>query len=56
MEVIVSVTDLTGKITIFGQNLRSGVNTMDISSLSSGMYILTIATPEKTWSQRFIKN
>jgi hypothetical protein len=46
-----SLVDVTGRI-ISTQLIHSGVNTMDVSTISKGAYFLTVKNGEKTSSTR----
>ncbi len=46
-----SLVDVTGRV-VLTQTLQSGINTMDVSTISKGAYFLTILNGEKTSSSR----
>ena len=46
-----AITDLSGQLLLSG----STTNTVDVSQLSSGAYLLTIFEGQKVWRQRFVK-
>jgi hypothetical protein len=50
-EIMVSMTDLTGK-QVLAQSARGGKLALDVSTLSSGSYILTVQQGAGTVSKR----
>jgi hypothetical protein len=50
-EIVVSMTDLTGK-QVLAQSARGGKLTLDVSTLSSGSYILTVQQGAGSVSKR----
>lgn len=52
---LVSVWDLTGKELIAPQGFSVGTSSIDVSSLSSGVYVVSIATESGITTKKFIK-
>ena len=49
-----TILDLSGKILMVVNNINTGTNTIDVSSLTSGMYIIRFETEENIINDRFI--
>ena len=52
---LVSVRDLTGKEIIAPQGFAAGTSTIDVSKLSAGMYVVSIATETGMTTKKFMK-
>lgn len=51
----VSVTDITGSMVLTLGSLLAGRNTIDLSTLSAGMYFLNVRSEENVYTKRFVK-
>jgi hypothetical protein len=50
----VNITDASGRI-IFSPRVSAGNNSIDISALAQGFYVININTPEKKFTKRIVK-
>ena len=50
----ITILDLSGKVLIIIENTNTGTKTIDVSALTSGMYIIRFETDETIINERFI--
>lgn len=50
-----NVLDITGKIVLSENNLRAGINNLDLSALKKGVYFIQAITKDSTTTERLIK-